>query len=96
MKDLEVPCKAEGMDDVFTENSDECLILGVIFLFFSFSFWPLCTAYQILVPQSGIEPMPPAVEVQSLNHCTTREVSDFRIVSHKVLKSILRTSLVVQ
>ena len=34
----------------------------------------------ILLPGSGIEPTPPAVEVQSLNHGTTREVpkvSDF-------------------
>ena len=28
----------------------------------------------ILVPQPGIESMPPAVEAQSLNHWTTREV----------------------
>ena len=28
----------------------------------------------ILVPQPGIKPMPPAVEVWSLNHWTTREV----------------------
>ena len=28
----------------------------------------------ILVPQPGIEPMPPALEVQSLNHWTTRGV----------------------
>ena len=29
----------------------------------------------ILLPQLGMEPMPPAVEAQSLNHWTTREVS---------------------
>ena len=28
----------------------------------------------ILVPQPGIEPVPPAVEVWSLNHWTMREV----------------------
>ena len=28
----------------------------------------------ILVPQPGIEPVPPALEAQSLNHWTTREV----------------------
>ena len=28
----------------------------------------------ILVPQPGIEPTPPAVEAQSLNHWTTSEV----------------------
>ena len=31
-------------------------------------------AYRILVPQLGIEPMPPAVEVQKSNHWTTGEV----------------------
>ena len=31
-------------------------------------------AYGILVPQPSVEPMSPAVEVLSLNHCITREV----------------------
>ena len=31
-------------------------------------------AYRILVPQPGIEPMPPEVEAWSLNHWTAREV----------------------
>ena len=31
----------------------------------------------ILVPQPGIEPVPPAVEVWSLNHWTAREIPDF-------------------
>ena len=30
----------------------------------------------ILVPQTGIDPAPLALEVQSLNHWTTREVSE--------------------
>ena len=34
----------------------------------------LHTACGILVPRSGIEPTPPAWEVQSLNHWTAREV----------------------
>ena len=29
---------------------------------------------EVLVPQPGLKPMPPAVEVQSLNHWTTRAV----------------------
>ena len=38
-------------------------------------FFRLCnTACGILVPRPGIKPMPPAVEAQSLNHWTTREV----------------------
>ena len=37
-------------------------------------FFRLCSmAYGILVPQPGIEPMPPALEVRSLNQWTTRK-----------------------
>ena len=31
-------------------------------------------AYRILVPQPRVEAMSPAVEVLSLNHCTTRDI----------------------
>ena len=41
--------------------------------FFFFNFW-LHHACEILVPQTGIQPKPPAVEAWSLNHYTTREV----------------------
>ena len=44
------------------------------FLASIFVFWPCPTACRILVPQPGMEPMPPAVEACSLNHSTTREV----------------------
>ena len=37
-------------------------------------FWPHHEAGGILVPQLGIEPVPPAVEAWSLNHWTAREV----------------------
>ena len=37
-------------------------------------FWPRCVACGILVPQPGKEPVPPAVEVWSINHRTAREV----------------------
>ena len=37
-------------------------------------FWPHHVACGILVPRPGIWPMPPALEVWSLNHWTTREV----------------------
>ena len=37
-------------------------------------FWPYHAACGILVPQPGIEPMPPTVEVWCLNHWTAREV----------------------
>ena len=42
-------------------------------LFLFFGFWLCSTAYGILVPQLGIEPMPPAVEVYSPNHWIARE-----------------------
>ena len=45
------------------------------FLLFLFCFVLLhCAVCGILVPRPGIKPMPPAVEAQSLNHWTSREV----------------------
>ena len=38
-----------------------------------FFFWPHRKACGISVPQSGIEPAPSAVKVQSPNHWTSRE-----------------------
>ena len=43
-------------------------------LFVLFWFWPHCMACGILVPWPGIKPAPLALEAQSLNHWTTREV----------------------
>ena len=43
-------------------------------MFVCFWFWLYHTACRILVPQPGIEPLPLAVEAQSLNHWTAREV----------------------
>ena len=42
-----------------------------------FLFLALPHAYRILVPQPGIEPKPPEVEAQSLNHWTSRGVLHF-------------------
>ena len=36
--------------------------------------WSGCAAHEILVPKPGLEPKPPALEAQSLNLWTTREV----------------------
>ena len=42
--------------------------------FFFFSFFPLhLKACEISVPWPGIQPEPPALEAQSLNHWTTRD-----------------------
>ena len=50
----------------------------VFFSFFFFgSYW---TTYGILVPQSGIWSMSPAVEAQNLNHLTTREEGNFLLL----------------
>ena len=46
----------------------------ILFIYFIFFFWPHHAACGILVPWPGIKPMPPAVEVRSLNHWTTWEV----------------------
>ena len=43
-------------------------------IIFILSFWLPCGAHGILVPQLGIEPTIPAVELHSLNHWTAREV----------------------
>ena len=47
-------------------------LLEVVFFFFFFFF--SYKACWILAPLPGIKPMPPAVEVWSLNHWTAREV----------------------
>ena len=47
-----------------------CFIIISLF----FIFWWHPEAGGILFPQPGIGPRPPALEVQSLNHWTTREV----------------------
>ena len=43
------------------------------FLFFCFIFWPCCMACRILVPWPGVNPRPPALGAQRLNHWTARE-----------------------
>ena len=49
-------------------------ILYFIFYFYLLFFGPHCELCRILDPRSGIEPVPPAVEVWSSNHWTAREV----------------------
>ena len=43
------------------------------FLFGLVLFLLYCSVFRILVPGAGIEPVLPAIELWSLNHCTTRE-----------------------
>ena len=49
-------------------------LLGFLWVLFWVFFWPHHRACWILVLRLGVEPASPAVEVQSLNHWTTREV----------------------
>ena len=42
----------------------------------TFFFFGCTIGYRILVPWPGIEPMPPALEAENLNHWTTREAPD--------------------
>ena len=59
------------------------IILYHITLFWFF--WPCHAACGILVPQQGIEPVPPAWDVQSLNHWTATEVPHHTILTDNFL-----------
>ena len=50
-------------------------------------------ACRILVPQPGIEPMPPAVEARSPNHWATREVPDQVFSNHFIKRVLLKQNL---
>ena len=63
-------------ENVFTSTRwGKCFLLPCFLSVFFFFFWPLHAACGFLVPLSGIEPVPPALEAWSLNHWTAREVS---------------------
>ena len=49
-------------------------INAVWYVLLFFFFWLRCATCGILVPQSGIEPVPPALGAWSLNHLTAREI----------------------
>ena len=51
-----------------------CTLMSLLFKKKNFFFWPSCTVCGILVPRPGITPAPPALEAQSLNYWTAREV----------------------
>ena len=54
-----------------------CWFLFIFLNFILFNFWPYHTACGILVSWLRIEPMSPALKVQSVNHWTTRDVPSF-------------------
>ena len=53
------------------------------------------TARRILVPRPGIKPKPPAVEAQSLHHCTTKEVQGRTLPSEESMCKGPEVGLVV-
>ena len=59
-----------------SSSSSPCLKGPFIYLFIYLIFliWLCCTACGILVPQPGIQPTSPALELWTLKHWTTREV----------------------
>ena len=65
-------------------------ILGPFLNFFNlfFIFWPRCAACAVLVPQPGIKPVTPAVETQSINHWTTREIPWFPFKRYPLLVNL--------
>ena len=75
LEQLEIPAMPQGEGHQF-EAQVIATLSGVPFLLFHllffFSFWLCHVACEILVPQPGIEPEPPALEVQNLNHWTAR------------------------
>ena len=59
---------------------------------FIFILWPHCVASGILVPWPGIELESPALEAWSLNHWTTREAPNIRIVrGYNLVRNSRRT-----
>ena len=54
-----------------------------VFVFYFFG-WPSCTACGILVPQPGMQAVPPAVGVWSLNHWTAWVVQYFVFLISKL------------
>ena len=55
------------------------LFFDIMKAFFFFTFLPFYVAYGILVPRPGIELVPPAVKVQSLNYWVPGKIPFFLI-----------------
>ena len=55
---------------------------------FFFFFWLHQVECGILVPQPGIKPVPPAVEVQSSKHWTTKEVPELFLLKKSLSRVV--------
>ena len=62
---------------------------------FFFFFRSSRAAWRILVPQTGITPIPNAVEAQSLNHWTTREALRWKVFKKVIKLSAIRVGLIL-
>ena len=67
--------------DINLDHLDEVVFVRflhykVTLFIYLFIYWPHLVACGILVPWPRIEPVPPALEVWSLNHWTAREVPE--------------------
>ena len=75
----ESPTTCHGVGDRVCRHQRTVLSMGLFHLWLYFfnllSFWLHHVAHGIFVPRPGIEPVPLAVEIQSLNHWTVREVT---------------------
>ena len=58
-----------------------------LFIYLFIYFWPRHTACGILVSQPGVKPAPPALQAQSLNQWTAREVPDFLKINFLTTRS---------
>ena len=72
---VEIQSHSRGMTIQISQPKANTTFFFNFFLFFFFLiFWPGSAACEILVPQAGIKPVPPALEVWSLNHWPARAV----------------------
>ena len=75
-----------GADEALHQPVHNMLVFILILFYLIYLFFLLHpVAYRTLVPKPGIEPMPSAVKVLSLNHWTSREVT--RLIFRKYTSS---------
>ena len=86
----------------FQSGETKKYLYSAIFLFFLsyilfyiiiIIIWLCCTTCGILLPQPGIEPVPPAVEMWSLNHRATKEVPTLPFFIESTPESCLKPKL---
>ena len=75
MKPMKLKLKVLGFHLLHVTSPKALYFIFIISIFFCVWWYQL--ACRVLVPQPGIEPKSPTVEVQSLNHWTIREFPSF-------------------